>query len=257
MRVIRPALTTVDRWRASVTALLMLLVGSVALLQMALLPPDRPGAVALLGISAALGIGVGLGLLGRALAIGRRRPADPADDLVRLLRPIFDESYTLVLAPRLPGVPRDLAALLVGPAGVRAIVVRRWRGRYRLRGRAWDYDTRTSVGWIGCRTNPSYDLDAITDAVLGWARMAIDDHGLPISGAVAFPRSFSQVVLEEPATGVITADNAPWWAHRVGRVQRLDAARAERFLLAVEDAAERALAGALETATPESARSLD
>ena len=28
------------------------------------------------------------------------------------------------------------------PLGVRALVARRWRGHYRVRGRGWEYDTR-------------------------------------------------------------------------------------------------------------------
>ena len=65
---------------------------------------------------------------------------------MRLLAPAFDDSYTLVLSPRLPGVPADLAALLVGPAGVRALIARRWRGRYRVRGRGWELDTQLTGG---------------------------------------------------------------------------------------------------------------
>jgi hypothetical protein len=32
---------------------------------------------------------------------------------------------------------------------------------------------------------------------------------------------------------VVTTDNAPWWANRVGRVQRMDAARVVAFAEAV------------------------
>jgi hypothetical protein len=41
---------------------------------------------------------------------------------------------------------------------------------------------------------------------------------VPVVPAVAFPRPESVVVLEEPDIEVITHDNAPWWAQRIGRV---------------------------------------
>jgi hypothetical protein len=213
----------------------MLLVGMVAILLMALLPNDRVSGVAMLGISAALGIGVGLAWLIRAISSGRR---PLGDDLARLLAPAFDDSYVLILSPRLPGVPDDLAGLLVGPAGVRALVARRWRGRYRVRGRSWEYDTRSGGGWIPCRTNPSFDADAVADAVAAWARSQIDEPALPVAPAVAFPRPFSVIVLEEPAGEVVTADNAPWWAQSIGRLQRMDPPRVARFVGSVMDASD-------------------
>ena len=130
------------------------------------MPGDRIGGLALLGIAAALGIGIGLAWLIRALS---SEPRQLGDDLVRLLAPAFDDLYVLILSPRLPGVPSDLTALLVGPAGVRALIVRRWRGRYRVRGRRWEYDTKSRRGWIPCRTNPSFDGDAVAEAVARWA----------------------------------------------------------------------------------------
>jgi hypothetical protein len=219
-----------------VLALAMLIAGLSAIVLMAALPDGRVGAVAALGIAAALGIGVGAAWLMRALSAGPRRGS--GDDLARLLAPAFDDSYVLILSPRLPAVPPDLAALLVGPAGVRALIARRWRGRYRVRGRGWEYDTKSFKGWIACRTNPSFDADTVAEAVAHWARSAADEHGLPIAPAVAFPRSFSVIVLEEPDSEVVTSENAPWWAQRIGRVQRMDAARAARFVQAVMDAAE-------------------
>jgi hypothetical protein len=213
----------------------MLTVGFVAILLMALLPGGRPSAVGVLGTAAALSLGVGLGWLMRAVGEGRQ---PLGEDLVRVLEPAFDDSYVLILSPRLPGVPLDLAALLVGPPGVRAVVVRRWRGRYRVRGRGWEYDTKSHRGWIPCRTNPSFDADAVADAVATWARTAADEPGLPVAGAIAFPRGYSELVLEEPDSEIVTADNAPWWAQRIGKVQRLDAQRAARFVQAVLDASE-------------------
>jgi hypothetical protein len=213
----------------------MLLVGGVAITLMAMLPDNDVNGVAALGIAAALAIGVGLGWLIRAMA-PRRRPE--GDDLAKLLSPAFDDSYVLIQAPRLPGVPRDLAGLLVGPGGVRALIARRWRGRYRVRGRGWEYDTRSRKGWIACRTNPSFEADAVASAVDRWARSAVDDPGLPIVAAVAFPRPESVIVLEEPDGEVVTRDNAPWWAQRIGRVQRLDAQRAARLVSAVIEAGE-------------------
>lgn len=239
MRVVRPAFTAADRVRASVTALLMLVVGWTAVLQMALLPPGRTGAIALLALAGALGIGVGAAGLVRAVAIGRRRPADAADDLVALLRGSFDDATTLILAPRLPGVPAGLGALLIGPSGVRAVLVRRWRGRYRIRGRAWDFRAGGRDPWISCRSNPSFEADHVADAVSAWLRTAVDDPGLVVTPLVAFPRAWSRVTLEEPGTEVVTVDNGPWWAHVIGRLQRLDARRAGRVVRAVIDAGER------------------
>lgn len=233
MRLIRPARRIAgDRWGRAL-ALAMLLVGGLALLVMALLPNDRIGPVAALGVVAALGIGIGLAWLIRSLG-GRRAPE--GEDLARLLAPAFDDSYVLLLNPRLPDVPNDLAALLVGPAGVRALVARRWRGRYRVRGRGWEYDTRSSAGYIPCRTNPTFDAETVVAAVQRWARTAADEPALPAAATVAFPRSWSVLVLEEPDSEVLTSDNAPWWAQRIGRVQRMDAARVARFVQAVIDA---------------------
>ncbi|HET6379747.1 MAG TPA: hypothetical protein VFH63_01760 [candidate division Zixibacteria bacterium] len=233
MRVIRRA-RPARRWDLALS-LGMLVVGFAAILLMAVLPGERASAVAVLGAAAALALGVGLGWMMRALGESRQLFGE---DLARLLAPAFDDSYVLILEPRLPGVPADLAALLVGPPGVRAIVARHWRGRYRVRGRGWEYDTRSHRGWIRCRTNPSFDADTVADAVSSWARTATDEPGLPVVGAIAFPRSYSVLVLEEPDSEIITTDNAPWWAQRIGKVQRLDAQRAARFVQAVLDASE-------------------
>jgi len=222
-----------------VMALLMLIVSCTALALMALLPPGRTAPVALLALSAALGLGVGSATAVRAFSTSRRRTRQRADDLARLLAPAFDDAYVLILSPRLPGVPDELAALLVGPAGVRAVLARRWRGRYRVRGRGWEFDTRSRAGWIPCLTNPSFEADKITEAVAAWARESADGATLPIMPAIAFPRSYSKVVLEEPEIEVVTTDNAPWFAQRIGRVQRMDAPRVARFVEAVLDAAER------------------
>lgn len=238
MRLIHPVLVHGMRTNALAVALGMLVVGSSALLLMAFLPADRPAALALLGLSAALGIGVGSTMVWREATAGRRRRSEIGDDIARLLAPAFDDSYTLVLAPRLPGVPADLAALLVGPAGVRALVARRWRGRYRVRGRGWELDTRSGAGWIPTLTNPSFDADAVAGAVARWCRAAIDDPSVAITPAIAFPRPYSSVVLEEPVGEIVTTDNAPWWAQSIGRVQRLDAHRAARFVEAVVSASE-------------------
>src|SRR5262245_37216881 len=114
MRLIRPAPRRDERRLAILMSLGMLAVGLLAIGVMAVLPGDRIGALALLGIAAALGIGIGVAWLIRALS---NEPPELGDDLVRLLAPAFDDSYVLILSPRLPEVPRDLGALLVGPAG--------------------------------------------------------------------------------------------------------------------------------------------
>ncbi len=246
MRLIRPAYSRRVTGPV-VMALLMLIVGCAALVLMAVLPAGRVAPVALLALSAALGLGVGSAMAIRAFGAGRRLTRQRGDDLARLLAPAFDDAYVLIISPRLPGVPDDLAGLLVGPAGVRVLLARRWHGRYRVRGRGWEFDTRSRAGWIPCLTNPSFDADKVTNAVGLWAHEAADGASLPIAAAIAFPRQYTKVVLEEPEVDVVTVDNAPWWAQRIGRVQRMDQPRVARFVEAVLDAAERpadALVGA-------------
>jgi len=245
MRLIRPAHRRHERRWAVALSLGMLLVGLAAVLLMGLLPGERLSAIGALGISAALGVGVGLAWLIRAVSDVRR---PPGDDLARLLAGAFDDSYVLVVSPRLPGVSDDLAALLVGPPGVRAIVARRWSGRYRVRGRGWEYDTRGREGWIPCRTNPSFESQAVADQVATWARGSADDPATTVAPAVAFPLATSVIVLEEPDGEIVTTDNAPWWAQRIGRVQRMDAARVGRFVQAVMDATDATTAAVAPTA---------
>ena len=236
MRLIRPAPRRDERRIAVLMSLAMLVVGVTAIGLMAVLPGDRIGGLALLGIAAALGIGIGLAWLIRALS---NEPPQLGDDLARLLAPAFDDSYVLILSPRLPGVPSDLAALLVGPAGVRTLLARRWRGRYRVRGRRWEYDTRVAQA-AGSRAAPtrSFDGDAVAEAVARWSRTAADEPSLPVAPAVAFPRPWSVIILEEPEGEVVTTDNAPWWAQSIGRVQKMDQQRVARFVQTVVDAVE-------------------
>lgn len=250
MRLIHPVVIRGMRTNALAVALGMLVVGGTALVLMALMPANRIVPIALLGLSAALGLGVGAAMVWRAARAGHRWRKAVGEDVARLLAPALDDSYTLVLAPRLPGVPADLAALLVGPAGVRALIARRWRGRYRVQGRGWELDTRSRAGWIPTLTNPSFDADAVADAVTRWSRTAIDDPSVAITPAVAFPRPYSSVVLEEPVGEIVTTDNAPWWAQTIGRVQRLDAHRAARFVEAVLSASEAEATAAAHSAAP-------
>jgi hypothetical protein len=250
VRLIHPVTIRGMRTHALTVALGMLIVGFTALVLVALLPSNRTVALALMGVSAALGIGVGTAMVWREARAARRRRHETSDDIARLLAPTLDDSYTLVLAPRLPGVPADLAALLVGPAGVRALIARRWRGRYRVRGRGWELDTRSRAGWIPTLTNPSFDADAVADAVGRWSRAALDDASVAVTPAIAFPRPYSTVVLEEPVGEIVTTDNAPWWAQSIGRVQRIDAQRAARFVEAVLSASEAEATGAARSAAP-------
>lgn len=229
MRLVKPA-PMAGRTRALALAAAMLGVGLLAAALAVVAPSPRGTGVAIMGIAAAVGIGVGVAWLRRALAGDPARAS--AGELERLLGPAFDDSYTLIVSPRLPGVSRQLAALLVGPAGVRAMIVRDWVGRYRLRGRAWDYDSHGPHGWIPCRTNPSFEASAVCDAVVRWAASAGQPR-LPIEPAIVFPRAHSKLVLEEPRSEVVTTDNVPWWANSIGRAQRLDAARAAHFVEAV------------------------
>jgi hypothetical protein len=76
-------------------------------------------------------------------------------------------------------------------------------------------------------------------AVADWARTTLGDGNLPVEAAIAFPSRLSRVVLEEPDIEVITSENAPWWANRMGRVQRMDAARVVQFADAVVTASRR------------------
>ena len=249
MRLIHPVLGRGARTNGLAVALGMLVVGSTALALRAFIPANRTAAIALLGLSAALGLVVGVAMIWREVR-ARRWRNDVGEDIARLLGPALDDSYTLVLAPHLPGVPADLAALLVGPAGVRALIARRWRGRYRVRGRGWEADTSSRAGWIPTPTNPSFDADAVADAVTRWSRATIDDPSVGITPAITFPRQYSSVVLEEPAGEIVTTDNAPWWAQTIGRVQRLDAHRAARFIEAVLSASEAQATATSRSAAP-------
>jgi hypothetical protein len=236
MRVIRPtSLTPAERRRAILLATGMLGTGLAA----ALLAAVGVGSGIATGVFAAVGavaLGVGAAWLLRALRPNRTRDLGRA--LVDRLGPAFDDSYALVVAPRLP--LRDAARLdgiLVGPGGIRVISCRDWEGRYRVRGKVWEFDAGRR-GWIRCRTNPSYEAVALADGFARW----LADRGfgdLPIRAVVAFPLRHSRLVLEEPADEVLTSDNAPWWANSIGRVQRLDTARARQVLDLVLDASEQ------------------
>ena len=237
MRVIRPAQPPDGRRRALLPALAMLFVGAVAATMLAFVPSNSPNAVAALGIAAALGLGIGGAYVLRSLQPTPQRRL--ADDLAALLGPSFDDSYALVVQPHLPGVPADLAALLIGPAAARALIVRDWDGRYRVRGRSWDYHTRGRRGWISCRTNPSFEAGRVNQAVVRWAQQADLPLHLQIEPAIVFPERHSRVVLEEPDEEIVTADNAPWWAQRIGKLQRLAPADVARVVDAVMTATER------------------
>lgn len=208
----------------------MLAVGAIAAVLAIVAPARRPEASALLAVVAAIALGVGAGMLGQAL---RSRRDGGAEDLVRLLGPTLDDAYLLLLRPRLPAVPADLEALLVGPPGVRAVVARRWQGHYRVRGTTWEFDARGKRGWIRCITNPTTESTDVRNRVIAWARAVVGDQNLPVEAAVAFPQRASRIVLEEPTVEIVTTDNAPWWANRFGRVQRMDAARVVAFAEAV------------------------
>lgn len=238
MRLIRPATPDPGRRAALARAMAMVIVGAIALTMLLSVPRERPTAMAALALAAALGLGVGGAYLLRA----GRRPEGlrRAEDLGRLVGPAFDDAYALVVEPRLPGVT-DLAGLLVGPGGVRALLIRDWDGRYRVRGRGWEFDTRGRRGWITCRTNPSFDGQAVSEAVARWARDTDVDPHLPVLPAIVFPYRHSRIVLEEPDDEVVTWDNAPWWAQRVGKVQRLDPTRVARIVEAVMEASESAV----------------
>lgn len=238
MRVIRPqALTVAGRRRPLLLALSMLAVGVLAV-ELTLVGPITASGAAVMAGAAALGLGVGAAWLVRVFRPDRARRV--SDALTELLSATFDDTYTLVVAPGLP--VRDsvrLDGILVGPGGVRVLTVRDWEGRYRVRGKVWEFDARGRRGWVRCRTNPSFDATALADGVVRWSRQAgIGD--VPIRPVIVFPRRHSRIILEEPADEVVTTDNAPWWANTIGRVRRLDPATASHILDAVLDAADPA-----------------
>lgn len=237
MRVIRPAVMGAHRRRRPlVLAVSMLAVGVLAAELAMLAAGATVAATGLMASAAAVGLGVGAAWLARVVSPNR---APSASELLEsLLSPVFDDSYTLVLGPQLP--IRDAArldGLLIGPAGVRALTVRDWEGRYRVRGRAWEFHAGRRRGWIRCRTNPSFDALKLGEGVGRWATMAGMPH-VPVRGAVAFPRPRSRIVLEEPEDEIVTADNGPWWGNAIGRARRLDPAAGAAFLEAVLDAAD-------------------
>jgi hypothetical protein len=235
VRVIRLADTRTSRRGPVLLAGLMLAVGAVSSVLAIAAPARRPEATALLAIVAALALGIGAGMLGQLLRT--RRNAAP-EDIVRLLSGALDDAYLLLVSPRLPGVPAEVEALLVGPPGVRAVIARRWHGRYRVRGHGWEFDARGHRGWIPCITNPTFEGTAARNAVATWARGAGFEN-LPIELAVAFPDRHSRLVLEEPDTEVITTDNVPWWANGMGQVQRLNAERVIAFAESVIETSRR------------------
>ncbi len=243
MRVIRPAgLSARTRRRPLLLACSMLATGLLAV-ELALLASGATvAATGVMASAGAIGVGIGAAWLFRTVGPNRRRSA--FELLHQMLEPAFDDDYTLVLAPRLPvREGRRLDGLLVGPAGVRALTVRDWEGRYRVRGRGWEFDGGRR-GWIKCRTNPSFDAVRLGEGVARWAS-DVGVQNLPVRGAVAFPMKHSRIVLEEPEDEIVTADNAPWWANSIGRVRRLDPAAGQAFVAAVLDAAESPAAGTL------------
>lgn len=237
MRVIRPARLYAGQRRRLIALAAGMILAGLAAGQLALMAPSAPLSGAMAG-AAAIGLGVGAAWLVRAVRPSHARRL--ADRMASQLSAAFDDSYVLVLGPRLP--IRDAARLdgvLIGPAGVRVVTMRDWEGRYRVRGRVWEFDARGKRGWIRCRTNPSFDAIALAHGVARWASEA-ELGELPVRGVVAFPGPAARIVLEEPDDEVLTSDNAPWWANSIGRVRRLDPADGARLLEAVLDESERA-----------------
>jgi hypothetical protein len=234
--VIRPArLASRERRRPLLFALSMLATGVLGI-ELALLPSGITTATGVMVSAGAIGVGIGTAWLLRIIGPNRRRSA--AELLHKMLEPAFDDTYTLVLGPQLPvREGHRLDGLLVGPAGVRALTVRDWDGRYRVRGSGWEFDAGARRGWIPCRTNPSVEATRLGEGVARWAVEA-GVPNLPVRGAVAFPLKQSRVVLEEPEGEVVTAENAPWWANSIGRVRRLDPSAGQAFVAAVLDAAD-------------------
>jgi hypothetical protein len=115
------------------------------------------------------------------------------------------------------------------------------------RGQTWEFDAGRRRGWIRCRTNPSFDAGGLASGFARWAA----DRGftdLPLLPTLAFPLAQSRVVLEEPEIEVVTSDNAPWWANRIGRVRRIDEAVGLRLAATIIDEAEQQAVRARELA---------
>ena len=235
MRVIRPAaLERTRRRRPALVALSMLAAGLLAAELAVLGLTPTVAATGVMASSAAIGLGVGTAWLARVAWPGRVRSAGGL--LEALLAPCFDDTYALVMSPRLPvRDARRLDGLLFGPAGVRAMTVRDWEGRYRVHGRTWEFDAGRRRGWVRCRTNPSFDAVALAEGVARWAAASGMPH-VPVRGAVAFPVRHSRIVLEEPEDEIVTTNNAPWWANSIGRARRLDPRAAADLLQLVLDA---------------------
>src|SRR5687767_2658447 len=134
MRVIRPrALCTSARRRPILLAVSMLVTGVLAM-ELTLLAGNSTSGAAPGARPAAIAPAIGAAWLGRVMRPNRSRQLTGA--MANLLGDTFDDSYALIVAPRL--AVRDasrLDGILVGPAGVRVITVRDWVGRYRVRGR--------------------------------------------------------------------------------------------------------------------------
>ena len=236
MLVIRPAGLAARGLRRPLVVAFSMLATGVLGIELALLATGVTTAMGLMASAGAIGVGIGVAWVLRLIGPNRRRSAEEL--LERMLHAAFDDDYTLVLGPQLPvREGHRLDGILVGPAGVRALTVRDWEGRYRVRGRGWEFDAGGRRGWIPCRTNPTFDADRLGEGVARWAVGAGVPH-LPVRGAVAFPLKRSQIVLEEPDGEVVTADNAPWWANSIGRIRRMDASAGQAFVAAVLDAAD-------------------
>ncbi|MCV0402235.1 MAG: hypothetical protein K5924_00845 [Chloroflexi bacterium] len=236
MRVIRPAADGRRRRRAIAVAAAMAVTGALAAALALVAGSASPAVVGTLAMVAAIGLGVGGAWLLRIVAPGRSRSAGAL--LERLLGPTFDDSYALVIGPRLP--IRDgarLDGLLIGPAGARALTVRDWEGSYRVRGRRWEFDAGGRRGWIRCRTNPGWDASGLAVGVARWAAQT-GLGNVPVRGVAVFPLSRTRITLEEPEDEIVTSDNAPWWANAIGRARHLDPVTAATMLTAVLDASE-------------------
>lgn len=107
MRVIRPASLTPAARRRALLPWLVACAAGVGVGLLAVL--FRNPMAAPLAVAAALLLGVGLARLMPAIRLGPDRRA--ARELEALLAPAFDDSYTLVLLPRLPIAGRALTGL--------------------------------------------------------------------------------------------------------------------------------------------------
>ena len=178
-----------------------------------------------MGLPASLGLGVGAAMVWQGAALRGDTATRSATIWPGCWRPPSTTRTPLVLAPRLrcPGGPGRAARRA---RRVRALIARRWRGQYRVRGRGWEMDTRSRA-----------EADPTSPTLLrrrwrGRCRDPLDARARSTIRASASCRGRLSATVPAPSSSradrgeIVTVDNAPGGRPASGRVQRLDAQRA-------------------------------